>query len=375
MSWSKIALAIVALVAFLDTFALAPALPNHAKSLGASAWLAGLIVGGYSLANLIGNFFSGAIIDRFGRKRPMVWSLGTAAVLITGYGFIDSAWLLLVLRLLHGLSGAVFVPAMFALIGDQSVDRARAMGRAGAIIGFVPLFAFPMAGIVEKSYGIGTLFFLVAGAMAVATVCAQTGLKERFQIPEERLDLFPMRALSLPSLQSINAITLGMTLAMGAMLVFRLPVLIEQAGLGPDIRGRILGLFALVSVLTMAFYRRGSADGRAWMGLVMMIVGTLLTEVLSLPNGVLGAMVIFGAGFGLGFPAIHLLAFDRAPEAMRGTSLAVMHAFYSLGYVLGPLMAGGFADLQVAAGYPVALTAALLLMVAAARSRSQAKAQ
>lgn len=338
------ALTPIAFVAFLDTFAMLPVLAPYARRLGASEAQAGLIVGVYSLTHLLTSFLSGMLLDRFGRRLPMGVSLLTAAVLIALYGVVRSGEALLLVRALHGMSGAVFIPALFALVGEHGrANRVWAMGRTGAIIGLVALIAPPVAGIVADRYGEPSLFFGVALLMGVAGLVALLGLPESYVRPPREARIDPLVALRQPSLLSVYLLTFGMTFAMG-MLTYRLPVMLESASYGAAYRGRLFGLFALLAIGVMASVRRrallGGAFRRALLGIGLIALGAALLEWVALPYGALSAVVLFGLGFGLCFPAVHLLTYECAVVHLRGVALALLYAFYSLGYVLGPTSAG-----------------------------------
>ena len=63
---------LVVLVAFLDLFMQFPTVSPFAEGLGASAAFAGIIVGAYSFTNMFGNLGAGFVIDRFGRRVPVL---------------------------------------------------------------------------------------------------------------------------------------------------------------------------------------------------------------------------------------------------------------------------------------------------------------
>lgn len=342
LAW--LALGWIALVAFLDTFALVPVLAPYARRvLGASEAQAGFILSLYSLANLLANFYSGVLIDRFGRRLPMILSLWAAGLLIALYPLALNAPMLMVLRVLHGATSAVFVPALFALVGEYGKsNRTGAMGSAGALIGLVALLAPPLGGIVARDYGEPILFWGVAGLM-IAGGLAGLALAEPARLRQVREPISPLTAWRMPALRAVFLLTLGMTLMMG-VLTFALPVLLEQAGYDAAYRGRLFGLLALVAVLLMATLRRGAVLGGAYrrgqLGTLLLIGGALGLSGLPVPQGMWVAATLYGLGFGLTFPAVHLAAFENAPAQGRGVSLAMLHAAYSLGYVLGPATAG-----------------------------------
>jgi len=375
LAWA--ALGWIALVAFLDTFAIVPVLAPYAKrALQATDAQAGLILGLYSLANLLANFYSGVLIDRFGRRLPMALSLWTAGVLIALYPLATTPELLMALRVLHGATGAVFVPALFALVGEYGKrNRTGAMGGAGALIGLVALLGPPIGGIVARDYGEPALFGGVAALMLIGGVAALL-IQDPPRLGGAQESIHPREAFRLPDLRRVYLLTLAMTFMMGA-LTFALPVLLQAAGYDAAYRGRLFGLLALVSIALMASVRRGKvlggARGRAMLGVAFLAAGALgLSLLADAPQAFWGVAVLYGVGFGLAFPAVHLGAFEGAPDHLRGVSLALLHAFYSLGYVLGPAMAGVVGAAY--AGYlGAAFGAVLLVATAAARAARSAR--
>lgn len=357
----------VAFVAFLDTFAMLPVLAPYARQLGASEAQAGLIVGVYSLANLLTSAGAGVLLDRWGRRLPMAVSLMTAGVLVALYGLVRDWWLLLMVRALHGASGAVFIPALFALVGEHGqANRVRAMGQTGATIGLVALLAPPIGGIVAERYGEPSLFTGIALLMGLTGLSALRWMPERYVRPPREARIHPLIVLKQTALLSVYLLTFGMTFAMG-MLTYRLPVMLEAVSYGAAYRGRLFGLFALLSVLVMVAVRRRAALGgafqRAFTGVALIALGALALETVALPYGAWSAVMLFGAGFGLCFPAVHLLAYESVESHLRGTALALLYAFYSLGYVLGPIGAG-LSPANLPAGWMGALVAGLCLLTA-----------
>lgn len=367
LAWA--ALGWIALVAFLDTFAIVPVLAPYAKqALNATDVQAGLILGLYSLANLLANFYSGVLIDRFGRRLPMALSLWAAGVLMALYPLAASAQMLMALRALHGATGAVFVPALFALVGEYGkCNRTGAMGGAGALIGLVALLGPPIGGIIARDYGEPALFRGVAAMMLIGGFAALL-IQDPPRLSGAQKSIHPREAFRLPDLRRVYQLTLAMTFMMG-VLTFALPVLLQASGYDAAFRGRLFGLLALVSIGLMASVRRGKllggALGRAVVGIAFLVAGALgLSLFAEAPQALWGVAVLYGVGFGLAFPAVHLGAFEGAPDHLRGVSLALLHAFYSLGYVLGPATAGMVGAAY--AGYLGAAFGAVLLVATAA---------
>jgi MFS family permease len=60
---------------------------------------------------------------------------------------------------------------------------------------------------------------------------------------------------------------------------------------------------------------------------------------------------------------VHLLTYEGVEAHQRGTAFALLYAFYSLGYVLGPTSAGLAAE-RFPAGLVAALVVGVSLLVA-----------
>jgi DHA1 family multidrug resistance protein-like MFS transporter len=331
--------------------------------LGASALQAGVILGLYSLSSLLGNLGSGVLLDRLGRRLPMIVSLLVAGAVVALYALVRTPQQMMGLRVLHGLAGAVYVPALFALVSERAgANRTRAIGMTSALIGLTALVGPVTSGIVATYYGVIPVFWGVAIMITLAGLGA-LNLKEVYERPQRDVRIRPQAVWQLGMVRAAFWLTLGMTFTMG-VLTFSLPVVLETAGFGPAYRGRMFGLFALIAVGLMAGVRSraalGGASVRAVTGVAFLMLGALGLNWLLVPVGTWVSVVFYGIGFGLTFPAVNLLAYDHAPGYLRGTALAMVQAFYSLGYVLGPLTAGYTPTLAGTVGAGVALVMLIL---------------
>lgn len=363
------ALSGVALIAFIDTFAIVPLLAPYAiRELGATSVQAGIILALYSLASLLGNLGSGVLLDRVGRRVPMVISLCAAGLLVLLYAFARTPLELMVLRVLHGLAGAVYVPALFAMVAEHGGEnRARAMGKTGALIGMMALVGPVTSGMVATYYGMAPVFWGVAALMMLSGL-AVLSLNDRYERPLRGVRIHPRDVLLLPIPLAAFLLTLGMTFTMG-VLTFSLPTMLEAAGFDAAYRGRMFGLFALVAAGFMAGIRGREALGgsvpRASLGVALLLAGAFGLNWFPIPGGTWISILLYGAGFGLTFPAVNLAAFDYTPKYLRGTALALLQAFFSLGYVLGPPTAGAVPALAGTLGAGVALVTLVVAVVLA----------
>ncbi len=152
-----------------------PVLPALLKDLlGASAAEAapwgGYLAFTYAAMNFLCGPILGNLSDRFGRRPILLISLGTLGLDYLLMGFAHSIWLLVLGRLLSGISGATVATAK-AYIADvtEPGERAQAFGLIGAAFGIGFIFG-PAIGGVLGDLDPRAPFFAAAGLSFVNVV-------------------------------------------------------------------------------------------------------------------------------------------------------------------------------------------------------------
>jgi MFS family permease len=152
----------------------------------------GLVTASFFLTELLGSPILGAMSDRFGRKKFILLGplLGAVAVQITAMTM--AIWLLVVTRLLEGLSTASSVPATLGFITDATTGhptlRARLMGlfeitfiggiALGAIIGGYLWKFFANPAVIGGINVISPAFSLNGGIYLLSFLIFLWGLKD-----------------------------------------------------------------------------------------------------------------------------------------------------------------------------------------------------
>ena len=142
-----------------------PILPRYAEDLSASPGVIGLVVASFSLAQMVGSPLIGRLSDRIGRKPVLILSLAGTAVgsLITGLA--GTVWILLLGRIVDGLSGASVSVAQASVADVASPEeRPRLLGLLGAAFG-VGFVVGPAIGALA-AFGGPHIPFFVASAIA-----------------------------------------------------------------------------------------------------------------------------------------------------------------------------------------------------------------
>src|SRR5690606_31861234 len=104
-----------------------PLLPLYAVSFGADPFTIGVIAAAYPMMQLIGGPILGALSDKYGRKPVLMISQFGTFIGFLILGFANGIPVLLLSRVIDGLSGANIVVAQ-AAITDMTTPKTRTQG-------------------------------------------------------------------------------------------------------------------------------------------------------------------------------------------------------------------------------------------------------
>jgi multidrug resistance protein len=189
---AKSPLALIFLTILIDMIGFGiviPVLPVYAggehSAFHASAFQLSLLVGIYSLLQLVFTPIFGKLSDRFGRKPVLTFSiLGTAAgFLVTG--FAHSYWMLLLGRVIDGVSGGNIATAQ-ACIADVTTreNRSKNMALIGVAFGLGFMIGPALGGVAGK-VSPSLPFFIAAGLAFINAALVAKNLPETLT-PEVR---------------------------------------------------------------------------------------------------------------------------------------------------------------------------------------------
>lgn len=99
------------------------ALPLYARHLGFTLTEIGVLVGVNTAVSLTLKPLMGALADRVGRRRTLLWGIGLRSVVAGLLGFVATPWHLYAVRGVHGLSMSLRDPSVHALIADEGGEK------------------------------------------------------------------------------------------------------------------------------------------------------------------------------------------------------------------------------------------------------------
>ena len=336
--------------AFFDSHAQMPVLAPYAVSLGAGPFITGLVIGAYSLFNITGNFFGGAVIDRKDWHLPLLIGLIGVAAALYLYTAVVDANQLVVVRSLHGFMGGFLVPsALAALMGresEQNLQRKR-MAVFGATIGLAAVTGPMAAGIIAGALGYKSVYFFLVGLMVTAGFTAIIIFNMNFLAKNNQayIPVSPLELVKYPKLRGSFIFALGTMGATGTLAAF-LPSRAGLIGLDNVQTGMLFATFALTAIVMQMLWPGRlrdliGKDCRACaVGQLLMAIALVLASIINISGGLFLALFIYGTGFGFSFQGMLGLVAEGSQPERRGRAIGSFFAFYSLGAALVPPLGG-----------------------------------
>jgi DHA1 family tetracycline resistance protein-like MFS transporter len=178
-------LLIIFVIVFVDLLGFSlilPLLPYYAKTFGADAFITGLLVASYAVAQFIGAPILGRLSDRLGRRPVLLISIIGTFIGFLLLGFAGALWMLFVSRVIDGLTGGNLTVAQAYItdVTDQK-NRAKGLGMIGAAFGLGFIIG-PVVG------GALSVFGYAMPAFAAAALSFTNLLAVFFFLPESLTD-------------------------------------------------------------------------------------------------------------------------------------------------------------------------------------------
>ncbi|HSP90816.1 MAG TPA: MFS transporter [Vicinamibacterales bacterium] len=345
---------------FLSAFQLFPTAPFRIRELGGDTFAAGLFLACLTLASAVSAPFTGAMADRFGRRRTLRVGGVALTILSAGYAVLADYRLMLGLAVLHGLFWSAVLTASAAYMTGMLPARRRAEGIA----------YWGLASVLALAVGPSVGFWIYqSGWMVVCVVMTLLNLAVAiiaWRLPAERPHpareeggqpgpLIEWRVLVLSGTLLLYSYAYGAITSFAAMYA-------EASGSSP--KGIYLTVVGLAIIATRPFLGR-IADRAGYVRLLIPCLLMISAGLLVLVGGggrpwqILSA-VIFGTGYGTAYPVYVAYLLQRVSAARRGAAFGALLAAFDTGIGTGSLATGwivGIAGYRAGFGAAAALSA------------------
>lgn len=339
-----------------------PALPQYGLHLGATAFLAGVLVGALPIARVILDLPAGALGDRFGNGRMMRSGLAiiaiSSAIAVVAFDY----WVLLAVRFAEGAGSAFYVTSSLAALAKRvpPEKRGRYMGLyvnallVGQIIGPV------IGGIVVLAWGIrapfATYALLACAGMIIITLGMDpgtvSGVKGAVDVAAVR------RLMSDRSYVIVNVGTMCAFFVRAGLITTVIPLFIAfNWGISPTLAITFTGVLITTSAVANLFTMYPSgwvADriGRKVPFVASLVATGLVSPFLFFATDLASAipiMFVYGLVLGMHGP-LAAWATDLTPTELMGTSMGLYRTIGDLGFVLGPVLLAAVMELTMVDG-------------------------
>lgn len=164
----------------LSTDMYLPGFPAIARDLGTDVSRIGLTLTSYLIGISLGQLVFGPILDRFGRKKPLMIGLAIYVVAAVGCAFSPSLDALVVLRFVLATGACVGMVGSRSVVRDlfSGSEMARSLSLLMMIFGVAPIVAPSIGGLLVFSLGWRWIFGLLAIIAALVLLTVGLTLEE-----------------------------------------------------------------------------------------------------------------------------------------------------------------------------------------------------
>jgi MFS family permease len=322
---------------FIAFYMLYTTMPLFIEQMGGNETQVGLAMGAFMLSAVIFRPIVGGLLDRFGRRPFILGGLLLFILVMYMYNWVGGIIILLMLRVLHGLSWGVSTTSIFTAVTDiiPSSRRGEGFGWFGTAMTLAMAMG-PLFGIwIAQNLSFHALF-LFGVALSFVALLLMFGTKIPFQSQPgpNKIQLFE---------KSVFPITVSIFfvfIAYGGITTF-IPLFAYSINVNA-------GAFFLVYAATLFLIRPIAGKLSDRYGEMYVIVPALAITALALITlsfstglfSVLFSAVLYGIGFGSAQPALQAKTISLASPERRGVANASLGTATDLGIGLGAIILG-----------------------------------
>jgi len=353
---------IIVVTLFIDSLGSTLLFPFFAlyitQKFGVGMTQAGVLLGMSSLFGLIGSVIGGALTDKFGRRRLILFGLVFSALSSLLFGLASDVRLLYFLVVIVGLLSRVSTPAHDAMLADilPPDKRQEAFGITRVVFNYSWIFGTALGGLIAARSFLALFVADAVLSLSVAIILYRL-------LPETK----PASLIETKQGQSFLSTIAGYRLVlrdlayMGFTLAGMIVLIVYQQqygalavylrdvhNIGSKSYGVMLSMTGLEVVLLQIWISRTI---RKYPPFLMMTLGALFFMVgFAMIGFVKGftffllAVVIATVGEMILFPTNKALAVNFAPAEMRGRYMAIYDFGWTIPATFGPAAAGLILD-------------------------------
>jgi MFS family permease len=341
----------IGFVALIDTSMISPVIASYALSLGADELTTSVIAALYSMIAIPMSAVAGLVVDKIGRKGPLVAGLVADAVVMIGYLSSPSPVQLLLFRAAHAVADSFVVPSALAAIGDAFQQ---ALGKTLAFfwtfVALAIVIGSGSATAIVSRFGFSGVFGTVAvliGVVAVYSLVAKPLTLHGKPVSEGSGKTNTISGFAV-TVATASLSMLALYLVVGGVVGTLPSILVRVAGMEERFAAAQIGIFmALSTGLSIPSFFASARIADRYSPFSSLLIGLIAVSISSalLQLGVetsvlrLVAALVFSVALGFVFHgSSHAVL--QLPREVRGKASGILNAFGLLGVAVGaPLTA------------------------------------
>jgi len=334
-------------------------LPLWAIHLNASPLMIGLILGARHFLTMVFSIHGGALMDRLGTRRVLVWFAAIGALTPLLFPVMPWLWAVVVLQMLGGISSSFAWMGAQALVGQIMQGSPRYAGRLSFVLRIGHLAAPLAAGISWDVFGYWG-GFTVLGLWGLGVLLASLALpKPKESNAWKKLsvaDVMPRLsdyagALQMMTVPAIALVVMASTMRMSGQGMHGSFYVVYLEGI--DLTGTLIGMILSVGSLTgfvgtisvVPLLRRFSGH---WLLIVAVASGVLSVTITPLLGSIFMALVLVsglrGGAMGLAQPLM-ISILSGASGRDQGRGVGIRTTANRLVSFAVPILMGGVVEL------------------------------
>ena len=328
------------------------------RKFGVGMTEAGILLGLSSLFGLIGSIVGGAITDRFGRRRLILFGLTFSAISSLSFGLASDVRILYFLIVIVGLLSRVAAPAYDAMMADilPEAKRQEGFGILRVAFNFAWIFGTALGGLIATRSFLA-LFVMDAIFSTIAAIILYRFLPETKPAPpievkreESFLNTVGGYQIVMRDLAFMGFLLAGMI----ALIVYQqqyssFPVYLRDVH---NIDSRNYGVMLSIAGLEVVIFqfwisrmiRKSAPFLMMMLGAIFLMAGFGMIGFVGGFALFLVAVIVITIGEMIFFPTAQALSANFAPEKMRGRYMAAYGLAWAIPATIGPAAAGLILD-------------------------------
>ncbi|VXC39500.1 Uncharacterized MFS-type transporter YwoG [Bacillus sp. 349Y] len=368
---------------FLVFYSLLTILPVYVlDDLHGNEGQAGLVTTIFLIAAIIVRLFAGKILEVFGKRKVLLAGIFLFCIFTFVYPFVNSFFLLMVLRFVHGIFFALCSTVLMTLAADMVPAE-----RKGEGLGYFAM-SMNLAVVVGPFLSLALLqilpfkmiFLGLAVVLLIGFACS-FGIEV---VEEEKTKASPKGRMTLEDIFEFKALPIAFvgfltSLAYSGIMSF-ISVYAKALGLFESV-SLFFVVFAAVMLLSRPFtgrlFDRSGPSAVIYPSLVIFAIGLFMLSVTHTTGLLLVSAGLIGLGYGALLPSYQTMAIQKAPKERTGHATSTFFIMYDLGIAIGSFALGivsshlGYSSLYVVCGSIIIITIAAYAWVSKKRRGRQ----